>query len=176
MHTESCAEGLAPVVNVSTPVLPVANTLTLSQGRRRKIRCIYDDGRNDICQECVLHERECVKQGLVRGSGTHGSASNVKVQVTRLESAVEKLAREKTNSSERNHSTTQDPLDNETIDSTFMEEEWKKHCPIYSLFNNEIVSVQTSPTLLLLTLCRSLKTRQLQYMVPIWQTRCNSWM
>lgn len=113
------------------------------RGRRRKIRCIYDDGKTDICQECVLHERECVKQGVVRGgTSNNGSTSNVKVQVTRLESAVEKLARDKkAGIRDRRFSFSQSPIEKDAADLAFVDEQLKKRSPIYSLFDNEFVSI-----------------------------------
>lgn len=148
-----------------------AKVLTSIRGRRRKIRCIYDDGNIDICQECALHERQCIKQGLVRGTGNASlaSTSNVKVQVTRLESAVEKLAREKERKSHQHKgSTSQASNDEEVPDSFFLNMDWKDNAPIYSLFDNETV---WNPCVLflfpLLTLFRLLKILWYPHMVWI---------
>ncbi|KAK5948661.1 hypothetical protein OHC33_010264 [Knufia fluminis] len=110
--------------------------------RRRKIKCIYGDSNDDICQECITHSRECIKQGVVRGS-SNNQTRNVKVQVTRLESAVEKLAREKDSihatasigGLATPHST---PEGGEENDAS-LEKHYRKRSPIFSLFNNEIL-------------------------------------
>lgn len=64
----------------------------------------------------------------------------MKVQVTRLESAVEKLAREKKAGSRNRRFSFSDPLDKDAADLAYVDDQLKKRSPIYSLFDNEIVS------------------------------------
>jgi len=119
--------------------------LTSKSGRRRKIKCIYDDDNNDVCQECIAHNRECIKQGAVRGNGNNQNARNVKVQVTRLESAVEKLARDRSNiasiDSTEKVSASLGTLGSREEGLASPEQPYKKRSPIFSLFNNEIVRI-----------------------------------
>lgn len=66
----------------------------------------------------------------------------MKVQVTRLESAVEKLAREKEKKShQRKDSISQASNDEDIPDSFFLNMDWKDNAPIYSLFDNETVRI-----------------------------------
>lgn len=74
------------------------------------------------------------------GKGNDDRTSNMKVQVTRLESAVEKLAREKKAGSRNRRFSFSDPHDKDAADLAYVDEVLKKKSPIYSLFDNEIVS------------------------------------
>lgn len=110
--------------------------------RRRKIKCIYDEGRDDVCQECQTHERQCIKQGLVRGGSTGQSSRSVKVQVAQLESAVQKLAREKATIGKirdtvRSEEQTNGTAPNDDDRLAVIEQELKKRSPIFSLFDND---------------------------------------
>lgn len=74
------------------------------------------------------------------GGSNNDSTSNMKVQVTRLESAVEKLAREKkTVPRNRTFSPSENPIEQDAADLAHVDEQLKKRSPIYSLFNNEFV-------------------------------------
>ncbi|KAK5097531.1 hypothetical protein LTS08_006945 [Lithohypha guttulata] len=113
--------------------------------RRRKIKCIYNDDASEICQECAAHSRECSKQGTVRAKGhPSSSAKSVRVQVTRLESAVEKLERERNRADEPNptvDATRSDRQSNilqngfDTLGSDYK----RKAPPVFALFDNDIL-------------------------------------
>lgn len=145
MLTNSCGEGLVLAANVRARscLKALVRADSRSTGRRRKIKCIYDDDDNNVCQECTAHNRECTKQGVVRGSSNNQNARSVKVQVTRLESAVEKLAREKSNVDStgpiEKAPASLGTLDSGGEDFACAEQPHKKRSPIFSLFNNEIV-------------------------------------
>lgn len=74
------------------------------------------------------------------GKDNDDRSSNMKVQVTRLESAVEKLAREKKAGTRNRRFSFSDPLDRDAADLAYVDAQLKKRSPIYSLFDNEIVS------------------------------------
>lgn len=137
--TRACRE--CTKIDYRWPIEAHANNVS---GRRRKIRCIYDNDEAEICQECTAHNRDCVKQGIVRGSTSSSSSSrSVKVQVTRLESAVEKLARDKTRKADAriprqprrsSQALVTSPAD---LDETKLVLDSKS--PIFSLFDNDLV-------------------------------------
>ena len=100
-----------------------------------------------MCQECQAHDRECTKQGIVRGSKSDPSTRSVKVQVTRLESAVEKLARENTKldastSTEGANVSGAIPT-SEDEDVASLTQSISRQSPIFALFNNEIVCISS---------------------------------
>lgn len=109
--------------------------------RRRKIKCIYNEDKDEICQECATHARTCIPQGKIRGGSSTQSSRSVKIQVARLESAVQKLAREKAIIHEDAADNARNPSTAAVgaIDLTFLEQQMKKRSPVFSLFDNDAI-------------------------------------
>ena len=138
--TRACRECTSTACCSEVSHLPADNHWLKCIGRRRKVKCIYDDDDDNICQECKVHNRHCIKQGIVRGSSDGGTSKSVKVQVTRLESAVEKLAREdaRTKPTPPTIGSPQEiPTSPQELEK--LQEKHQNLSPIFSLFNNDLV-------------------------------------
>ena len=76
----------------------------------------------------------------MRGSSiSKESTSSVKIQVTRLESAVEKIARENARISGDDAADQVSKLSFEEKELAALEKEYKGRSPIFQLFNNDLV-------------------------------------
>jgi len=124
--------------------------LTLS-GRRRKIKCTYEDEFVSICHSCAEYQRICIVQSVsdtsrsAGGITKHTGPTRLNVRVMRLESVVERLSRtipkSEYDSPPSTHPERQKSiLDNSTSKTIeYLEPKIEPILPIYSLFQSEVV-------------------------------------
>ena len=130
--------------------------LSEPQGRRRKIKCTYEDEVTEICHECAQYGRVCERQSSTSlprpASKVHkpNNQQRLKVRVTRLESVIQHLSKtlpELVGTSGSNSITGLELMGSKLggrgdVDTAggVLKHETEPSPPIYALFKNEVVS------------------------------------
>ena len=85
---------LAPYPTLNGPFAPLVYKVPdISQGRRRKIKCIFREDRPNVCNECFGRGIQCVDQESAAEVQTAETRQSLRERVAQLESLVRTISR-----------------------------------------------------------------------------------